>query len=135
MYKWQFTPRLKNNLPLMIRILIVDDDEDLLEMVTLMLEAHQMQVKTLNAGRFLDEALIVETPDVLLMDIYLGDSDGRILCHELKTSGKYPQLTVFLYSAGDISSQSIVESLADSFFRKPFAMNVLVDSIRETVKN
>jgi DNA-binding response OmpR family regulator len=118
----------------MVKVLIVDDDEDLLEMVTLMLTASRMQVKSLNAGALLLETLGRETPDILLMDIFLGDSDGRQLCKQLKGSATYTGFPVFLYSAGEISNASIVESDADYFLRKPFEMSHLVGRIHESVK-
>jgi len=118
----------------MVKILVVDDDEDLLEMVTMMLRASNMQVIPLNAGALVKEALQNERPDFLLMDIFLGDSDGRQLCKELKEPDNYPQLPVFLYSAGEISSASIVASNADFFLRKPFNMTQLVDRIHEYLK-
>jgi DNA-binding response OmpR family regulator len=118
----------------MLKVLIVDDDEDLLEMVTLMLRANLMQVKSLNAGAGLFDSLDAERPDILLMDIFLGDSDGRQLCKQVKTSVNFTGLPVFLYSAGDISSASIVESKADYFLRKPFGMATLVNSIQEHLK-
>jgi DNA-binding response OmpR family regulator len=118
----------------MIKILIVDDDEDLLEMVTLMLTTSRMEVKTLSAGALLFKTLGTEMPDILLMDIFLGDSDGRQLCKQLKGSGTYTGFPVFLYSAGDITSASIVESDADYFLRKPFEMSHLVNRIHESLK-
>ncbi|MEO5594127.1 MAG: response regulator [Chitinophagaceae bacterium] len=118
----------------MVKVLIVDDDEDLLEMVTLMLRASRMQVKSLNAGALLLETLKTETPDILLMDIFLGDSDGRKLCKELKNSIAYTGFPVFLYSAGEITNASIVESDADYFMRKPFEMSHLVNRIHESIK-
>jgi DNA-binding response OmpR family regulator len=118
----------------MLKVLIVDDDEDLLEMVTLMLQANFMEVKSLNAGASLFDALDSERPDILLMDIFLGDSDGRYLCKKLKSSATYTGFPVFLYSAGDISNASIVESNADQFLRKPFEMTTLVNRIHESLK-
>jgi DNA-binding response OmpR family regulator len=118
----------------MVNVLIVDDDEDLLEMVTLMLRASSMLVKTLNTGALLLETVGAQPPDVLLMDIFLGDSDGRQLCKQLKSSRAYSGFPVFLYSAGEITNASIVESDADYFLRKPFEMSHLVARIHESLK-
>jgi DNA-binding response OmpR family regulator len=118
----------------MVKVLIVDDDEDLLEMVTLMLKASGMQVSSLNAGASFFETLGKEQPDIVLMDIFLGDSDGRQLCKQLKSSADYTGIPVFLYSAGDITRASIVESNADYFMSKPFEMTHLVNRIQESVR-
>jgi DNA-binding response OmpR family regulator len=115
----------------MPKVLVIDDDEDLLEMVTLMLESNGIEATGLNTGQLLFNALALQSPDVLIMDIYLGDSDGRDLCKLLKDSPTYADLPIFLYSARDISHSSIVASKADLFFRKPFVMKQLVERIRD----
>ena len=78
-----------------VKVLIVDDDEDLLEMVTLMLTANQMQVTGLTTVSGLFETLQADPPDVLLMDIFLGDSDGRQICKALKKFGVLRGLSHF----------------------------------------
>ena len=118
----------------MIKILVVDDDEDLLDMVTLMLTASNMRVIALNEGALLFESLKKEQPDIVLMDIFLGDIDGRQLCKELKQANTYRGMPVILYSASEISPASIVESDADYFLRKPFNMSHLVSRIHEELK-
>ncbi|MEO5684895.1 MAG: response regulator [Chitinophagaceae bacterium] len=118
----------------MIKVLVVDDDADLLEMITMMLTANNMNIQSLSGGTSLFQMLSAQRPDLLLMDIFLGDSDGRQLCKQMKNSGQYSDVPVLLYSAGEISTASIKESEADHFFRKPFEMHQLVNVIRESVK-
>lgn len=118
-----------------VKVLIVDDDEDLLEMVSMMLKINGMQVKGLNAGKLLNAGLTEFDPDILLMDIYLGDSDGRELARDLKDSSRYSHLPVVLYSAGEIEQSSIQASGADYFLRKPFEMSDLINQIQYHVAN
>lgn len=118
----------------MVRVLVVDDDKDLLEMIIIMLRANRMEVKSLSGGTALFETLATETPDILLMDIFLGDSDGRELCKQVKKSTAYHRLPVLLYSAGEIAAASIADSNADHFLRKPFEMTHLISQIRARVK-
>ncbi|RYY50247.1 MAG: response regulator, partial [Chitinophagaceae bacterium] len=70
-------------------------------------------------------------PDVILMDIYLGNADGRIICKELKSDDKFNTIPVILYSAGNITSQSITDAMADSFIVKPFNNTEILDKIQE----
>ncbi|MEI9806982.1 MAG: response regulator [Bacteroidota bacterium] len=53
----------------MPNVLVVDDDIDLLEMVTLVLTTNQMNVESLNKGDLLFDSLARKKPDVILMDI------------------------------------------------------------------
>ncbi|MBC7937946.1 MAG: response regulator [Rhizobacter sp.] len=104
----------------MPHILVVDDDADLLELVTLVLKRSHYQVTALQDGTKVVPTVEDITPDIILMDIYLGSTDGRNICKNLKSSDKFHDIPVILYSAGNITSQSIKESMADSFIVKPF---------------
>lgn len=119
----------------MIKVLLVDDDIDLLEMVCLMLNTHQMDAECISQGENVLTCLQANKPDILVMDIYLGKEDGRILCRDIKNSGKYSTLPVLLYSAGNVSSTSISECGADDFIQKPFDMSLLINRIKSLVNS
>ena len=104
----------------MIKVLIVDDDNELLEMVSLVLSSRNMDVTTLNHAVNIQSSITAASPDLILMDIYLGDYDGRDLCLQLKTNDLFRHIPVILYSAGFITAESITESKADDFLQKPF---------------
>jgi DNA-binding response OmpR family regulator len=114
----------------MPHILVVDDDADLLELVTLVLKRSQYQVTALQDGTKVIPVIDDIRPDVILMDIYLGSTDGRNICKNLKTSDAHKHIPVILYSAGNITTQSIKDSLADSFIVKPFNNTEILDKIR-----
>lgn len=99
-------------------------------MVELVLTNYDFRVAVLNRGSSLFETIAKQQPDLVLMDIYLGDADGRQLCHALKTSEQFSDIPVILYSAGFIPAVSIEESLADDFLPKPFDNLQLVEKIR-----
>lgn len=117
----------------MPNVLVIDDDVDLLEMVETVLTSYDMQVSCANAGSKLFDSLKARRPDIILMDIYLGDADGRELCHDLKKSEEFSHIPVILYSAGNISRSSIQESKADDFIVKPFDVSMLAKKINAMV--
>ena len=114
-------------------VLVVDDDPAILEMVSLVLTTYDLQVNCINSGAALIPAIEVNKPDIVLMDIYLGDADGRELCCSLKTSSQFAHIPVILYSAGHISTSSVKESKADDFLPKPFDNIQLVKKIRSLI--
>lgn len=114
----------------MIKALVVDDDEDLLDMVTMMLKANGMEVFTLSGGSQFFEALETIKPHIVVMDIFLGDSDGRDLCREAKSRPEFSAIPVILYSAGNINKSMIDQVCADNFMPKPFDMDMMVSRIR-----
>lgn len=118
----------------MMQVLVVDDDKDLLEMVALVLTSNNMKVLCLNQGSGLFDSISADKPDIVLMDIYLGDSDGRELCRKLKNTEEYSGIPVILYSAGNIPNATIKQSLADDFITKPFEVTQLLKRINLQVK-
>lgn len=113
----------------MTKVLVVDDDTDLLEMVSLVLTNHNMRVNPLSECiKFLDH-VTSDKPDIVLMDIYLGECDGRDLCQNLKKSDGYDDIPVILYSAGVVTPKSVQESMADDFMSKPFEIKQLIARI------
>ncbi|MBO9573520.1 MAG: response regulator transcription factor [Chitinophagaceae bacterium] len=117
----------------MTTVLVVDDDLDLLEMVTFVLTAHNFQVHTLARCKAFFETVSTVKPEAILMDVFLGECDGRDLCRQYKSADS-ESLPVVLYSAGDVSSASVEESKADIFLRKPFDVNILIQRLRSLVR-
>jgi DNA-binding response OmpR family regulator len=114
----------------MSSVLVIDDDLDLLEMVSMVLSSYGLSVQTISQGNQVNDSLDEFIPDVILMDIYLGDVDGRDICSALKTSLQYQHIPIILYSAGYITSTSIEASRADDFLAKPFDNKQLFEKIR-----
>jgi DNA-binding response OmpR family regulator len=117
----------------MPNVLIVDDDEDISEMVSLILKTNGINSSRLDDGNHLFEWITSLQPDIILMDIYLGNNDGRVLCRDLKNMENFKHIPVVLYSAGNITTQSIRESLADDFITKPFVISTLLEKIKSRV--
>jgi DNA-binding response OmpR family regulator len=116
---------------LMIKVVLVDDDVDLLDMVCLMLKTPGIQSVCFDDCKQVLPVLENEMPDVLVMDVFLGECDGRDLCKQVKSMEQFATLPVLLYSAAQIPSGSIRESGADFFLQKPFEMDVLLGKIHQ----
>lgn len=116
------------------RVLLVDDDKDLLEMVCLALESNKLNVSCVSDAEDVLSRAEKEKPDLVLMDIYLGNGDGRMLCSKIKSTPGMQDLPIILYSAGTIDPMSIQESKADFFIKKPFELSFLCDTIRSFIK-
>ena len=114
----------------MQKILVVDDDKDLLEMVEMTLSRLGYQITTLAKGSFFLKTVESTRPDIILLDIFLGDADGRTLCYNLKLQPAYETIPVILYSAGYVPLSTIEHSKADEFIIKPFDIKYLVEKIK-----
>ncbi len=119
----------------MKKVLIIDDDHDLLDMVCLMVLSNGIDAVGVRSGQEALKAMEEGSFALILMDIYLGDYDGRALAREWKESPRYKDIPILLYSAGTINPASVVDSRADGFFQKPFDMPVLINRMREMMES
>ena len=114
----------------MKKVLIVDDDQDLLEMVELALNEQGFNVCTSAEGKNFFEKVTSFNPDIILLDIFLTDADGRKLCAQLKEDPSLKHIPVALYSAGHITHSSIIESNANLYITKPFDVMQLGEKLK-----
>lgn len=115
----------------MHKLLLVDDDPDLLEMVVVVLTKQGYTVSTITNGRTFFDRVHSFKPDLILLDIFLGDTDGRTLCLQLKQTPAYKDIPIILYSAGYIPRYTIENSMANVFVTKPFDVKQLSEKIKE----
>ena len=78
------------------KILVVDDDEDIREIIMYVLESEGYQVSGLNNGLGGLDTVEQMRPDILLLDVQLGDSDGRDICRELKETSTTQNIPIIM---------------------------------------
>ena len=117
----------------MARILIVDDDPDIVESVTLMLENNGHEVIQAYGGVEGLEKAKSEKPDAVILDVMMPDKDGYEVCKELKADPLYCDIPILLLTAvaSQISKTSYSHSMgmeteADDFVDKPVESGELV---------
>jgi CheY-like chemotaxis protein len=113
----------------MKKILVVDDEISILEMVQLVLEGEGYEVQArLNGACF--QQMRSDLPDLILLDILLSGEDGRELCQRLKGDEKTRHIPVILLSAHFSARDSPAMSGADAFLPKPFHLLELIDLVK-----
>jgi len=111
-------------------ILVVDDDKDILDVLQYILEDFGYKVDTLSDGHFLFDQIKQHAPDLILLDIMLGNMDGRELCKNVKEKAETHDIPVILTSASHIVSGSFHQNGGpDDFIAKPFDISVLLNCI------
>ena len=115
-----------------MKILVIDDDPDILELVAIVLRSHNMGAITLSDPKLLLKQLAQNKPDLLLMDINMPPFDGRHLCAELKANKL--NIPIVLFPANNITPESIVDCRADGFLQKPFDIDKLIATVHVTLK-
>jgi DNA-binding response OmpR family regulator len=114
------------------RILIVDDEPDLLTVLKFGLEAEGFDVLEASDG---EQALAVArqaVPDLMVLDLMLPRMDGYKVCRALKFDERYRHIPVFILSArsGATDRQLALDVGADEVHTKPYEMRELIGRIR-----
>jgi len=109
----------------------VDDDKNILEVLQFILEDSGYEVDTLADGHYLFEKIKATMPDLILLDIMLGNLDGRDLCKYVKAKKSTHNIPVILVSASHNMGDSMDQVDApNAFIAKPFDIYELLDIIK-----
>jgi DNA-binding response OmpR family regulator len=112
------------------KVLVVDDDNDILEIVSLLLVERGYDVKILDHGETIFEDIKSFEPGLVLMDVMLGGMDGREICKDLKTNPLTHTLPVILISGThDLAESLNMPGGPDDFIAKPFDMDELYSKV------
>ena len=115
----------------MKRILAVDDNKDILEILRYILEDSGYEVDTLSDGHHFFDKIHERTPDLILLDVMLGDMDGRDLCKNVKTKTETHNIPVIMISASHNISSMSQKCMPDAFLAKPFDIKELLSTVNE----
>ncbi|MDD4748068.1 MAG: response regulator transcription factor [Salinivirgaceae bacterium] len=119
-----------------IRILLVDDEEDILEFVGYNLQKEGYEVYTANNGKLAIEKALEVVPQLIVLDVMMPEMDGIETCQELR---KFDQLNntiiAFLTArAEDYSQISGFDAGADDYITKPIKPTVLVSKVKALLR-
>ena len=117
MYQYQENPK---------RILIVDDDLDLLMLLDRRLQKEGYEIETAASLPEAEDIIATFSPHLLLLDINVNGEDGRQLCWRLKKSEIYKDVKVLIMSGYDYSTGRAALFGADNLLPKPLHTNILV---------
>ena len=110
----------------MRKVLIVDNDEDLLDIVKRILIVKGFDVHTILNGANVSNVVQSYNPDIILLDILLYGEAGTDICKELKSQYHVP---ILLFSADTKKGEAFADSGADGFLSKPFDISELINII------
>ena len=115
----------------MAKILVVDDELQLITMVQMRLEAAGYEVITANDGQEGLEKAKSENPDLVLLDVMMPKMDGYKVCGLLKSDARYNKIPVILFTARAQQDDRDVggEVGADAYVTKPFEPAVLLETV------
>jgi len=118
------------------KILLVDDDPDFVEAVSLVLKPKKFDVVTACNGIEGLKKAMTEKPDLIVLDVMMPEKDGYAVCRELKSDPKMSHIPVLLLTAvashvptTRYTQEMGLETEADDYLDKPVEPEVLVKRI------
>lgn len=116
-------------------ILIIEDNEDIMTMLTAMLQMKGYRVTTRLNHFEIENSIKEAAPDAILMDMLLSGADGREICKLLKAHHDgLAKIPVIMISAHPNAKKECLEAGADYFLEKPFDMEVFFKVIEKALK-
>ena len=122
-------------------ILVVDDDPDLVESITMKLESSDFRVAKAYDGVEAWEKIKEERPALIILDVMMPRKNGYELCDEIKKDDQYKDIVVVLLTAvGDAVTTTKYThfggktTLAEDFIPKPIDLDKLMDIVREDLE-
>lgn len=116
------------------RILIVEDDISMQRMLSTFLEQHLMRATVVSGREGLTRALASREPDLIVMDLHLGDEDGLELLRELRTKAAVPVILITGNRRDEVDRILGLELGADDYMTKPFNPRELLARIRAILR-
>ena len=118
------------------RILIIDDETELVEMIKMRLEANDYEVIFAYDGQQGLEKAKHERPDLIILDLMLPKMDGYKVCAFLKKDTRYAKIPIIILTArAQESDEELgIELGADAYIIKPFQHEVVLAKIKELLK-
>lgn len=112
----------------MKRLLVVDDFEDFHEIIQLILEDEEVEIKCLLDTREFDSVMKVFKPNLVILDVNIGEVDGREVCNAIKSNPETFEVKVLLTSATTTDFMDY-NCQPDGYFLKPFSITELKELV------
>jgi len=118
------------------KILLVDDETDIVTLVSSRLKASGYDVITAIDGMEALDKARKEKPELILLDVMLPKLDGFKVCHILKFDDNFKDIPIIMFTAraGEKDSKIAYESKADDYVTKPFEPTVLLSKVKNLLK-
>ena len=118
----------------MPKVLVVDDDIDILSVMEILLTMKGFEVEVIARGENILPKIGVFKPDIILLDVLISGQDGRTICRKLKSNSETMRIPVIMFSAHPGAAATIAEYGADDFISKPFDVSKLIQKVNHQLE-
>lgn len=119
----------------MAKVLVVDDEKDVVELLKFLLEKDGYTVTTAYNGREALESIAKETPDIVLLDVMMPEVDGYTVQTQLSEKEATRSIPIIILTAkGQLRDVFAMSSNVRAYIEKPFDPKTLRTKIQESLK-
>lgn len=111
------------------RVLVVDDDVEMTDLLKIVLEPNAFEVSAANSGQEGVELAQQMCPDVIILDLLMPDMDGWQVCSEIRKFSQVPILVLSAVNKPNLAARAL-DSGADDFLLKPMPSGVLIAHLK-----
>ena len=119
----------------MKKILLIDDDPDVITVLQLLLKKKGYEVATASREEEAYNQVKLFEPDLIVLDVLLSGVDGRTICKKLKNTSASKHIPIIMFSAHPGAQKNMQDFGADDFISKPFESNKLLERIEAQLSN
>ena len=116
------------------RILVVDDDQRLRDLLTRYLGEQKFEVRAVRDAPEMDKYLARERYDLIVLDLMLPGEDGLAICRRLRATGTAPAIIMLTAKGDEVDRIVGLEMGADDYLPKPFNPRELVARIQAVLR-
>ena len=118
------------------RIAVVDDEPDIIHLVTIHLKKAGYSVDSFLNGSSLLKFLPTSTPDLVILDLMLPDLDGFDICRMMKSNQSYESIPIIMLTAKGQEADKVagLELGADDYLTKPFSPRELIARVKAVLR-
>jgi two-component system KDP operon response regulator KdpE len=115
------------------RILVIDDDHEMTELMRIILDPQSFEVYTTNSGLNGLDLVGQIDPEVVVIDLMMPDIDGFALCKSIREFSQVPILVLSAVNKPGIAAQAL-EMGADDYLNKPMKSNLLIAHLNKLAR-
>ncbi len=114
------------------RVIVVDDDKEIREIITFVLTRHGFEVTTASNGQQLHTHMLQFIPDLIILDVMMPGEDGYQICNTLRSNPQTRHIPVIIMTAHaeDIYERISVDLGAAEHVTKPFHPFDLLEKVK-----
>lgn len=116
-----------------IKVLVIDDDIAITDLMSLLLQTHGFEPITTNSGTEGIKFAAEKNPGIVLLDLMMPDLDGQQVCRAIRKFSGVPILVLSAVNDPGMVA-SVLDAGADGFLSKPVPTSVLLAHIRKMAK-